>query len=132
MPPARAPGTAQDRQRAGPPQRGGALRTRLVTEKFITACANGDVDALLAVLHPQVWGMAEFVAGSPIRPQVNHGADLVARSLIHFYGHGLTLVSHPPTVLAFSGRELFAVLTLTVEDDLITKLHATVDPFASG
>ena len=105
---------------------------RLVTEKFITACANGDVDALLAVLHPQVWGMAEFVAGSPIRPQVNHGADLVARSLIHFYGHGLTLVSHPPTVLAFSGRELFAVLTLTVEDDLITKLHATVDPFASG
>jgi hypothetical protein len=34
--------------------------------------------------------------------------------------------------VAFSGRELFAVLTLTVEDDLITKLHATVDPLASG
>jgi RNA polymerase sigma-70 factor, ECF subfamily len=37
---------------------------RLVTEKFITACANGDFDALLAVLHPHVWGVAEFVEGS--------------------------------------------------------------------
>jgi RNA polymerase sigma-70 factor (ECF subfamily) len=104
---------------------------RLVTEKFIAACANGDFDALLGVLHPQVWGLAEFVEGTPIEPQVNHGAHRVARALVHYYAN-LTLVSHPPTVLAYSGRRLFAVFTLTIEDGLITKLHGTIDPFAGG
>jgi RNA polymerase sigma-70 factor, ECF subfamily len=102
---------------------------RLVTEKFITACANGDFDALLAVLHPDAWGMAEFVEGSPLKSHVNRGRERVAHSLIHFYG-GLTLVTDSPTVLCYAGRELFAVLTLTITGDLITKLHATVDPFA--
>ncbi|MEU1630777.1 RNA polymerase sigma factor SigI [Streptomyces sp. NPDC020096] len=104
---------------------------RLVTEKFITACSNGDLDALLAVLHPQVWGMADFTVESPIRPQANHGADLVARNLISYYGHRATLVHHPvcgrPTVLAFFDRTLCAVITLTVEHDLITKIHVIVD-----
>jgi RNA polymerase sigma-70 factor (ECF subfamily) len=102
---------------------------RLVTEKFITACGNGDVDALLAVLHPEAWGMAEFVPGSPLKPQVNHGRERVARSLVHFYS-GLTLVSDPPTVLCYADRELFAVLTLTITGDVISKLHAVVDPHA--
>lgn len=30
---------------------------QLVTEKFITACAGGDVQALAAVLDPTVWGV---------------------------------------------------------------------------
>ena len=30
---------------------------QLVTEKFITACANGDLEALTAVLDPTVWGV---------------------------------------------------------------------------
>jgi RNA polymerase sigma-70 factor (ECF subfamily) len=104
---------------------------RLLTEKFIAACANGDFDALLDVLHPQAWGMAEFVEGSPIEPQVTHGARRVARALVHYYAN-LTLVSHPPTVLAYSGRRLFAVLTLTITDGLVTQLHGTIDPFAGG
>jgi RNA polymerase sigma-70 factor (ECF subfamily) len=102
---------------------------RLVTEKFITACTNGDVDALLAVLHPQVWGLAEFVEGSPVKPRVTHGRDRVARALTQFYG-GLTLVSQPPAVLAFAGRVLFAELVLTIEDSQVVKIHATVDPIA--
>jgi RNA polymerase sigma-70 factor (ECF subfamily) len=105
---------------------------RLVTEKFITACANGDLDALLAVLHPQVWGMADFGADAPIKPQVNHGADPVARNLIRYYGRGATLVSHPvrgqPTLLAFCDQVLFAVITLTVEHELVTKIHVTAAP----
>jgi RNA polymerase sigma-70 factor (ECF subfamily) len=102
---------------------------RLVTEKFITACANGDFDALLAVLAPDAWGMAEFVPGVPLEQIVNHGRERVARALVHFYG-GLTLVSDPPTLLCYAGRELFAVLELTITGDVITKLHATVDPHA--
>ncbi len=73
--------------------------------------------------------MAEFVAGSGIEPQVSRGRGRVAGALVHFYG-GLTLVSDPPTVVAYAGRELFAVITLTIADGAVAKLHATVDPFA--
>lgn len=117
------------------PPRTGAVAPaehRLVTERFIAACSNGDLDALLAVLHPQSWGVADFVAGHPLQPQINHGRDLVAANLIRYYGHGPTLVSHPvcdqPTVLAFAGRKLFAIITLTIDRDQVTKVHVTADP----
>lgn len=111
---------------------------RAVTEKFIAACTNGDLDGLRAVLHPQVWGTADFSADSPIRPHTQHGADQVAHTVLHYYGPGATLVSHParsqPALLAFVGGRPFAVITLTVEGGLITKIHVTADPgaFARG
>ncbi len=124
------------RQRvAGAPVRSndvGVSEHRLVTDKFISACANGDLDTLLTVLDPQVWGSAEFGADSPITPQINHGSELVARNLIRYYGHGATLVSHgvdgQPALLAFFDRELFALITLTIQHDLITKIHVAADP----
>jgi RNA polymerase sigma-70 factor (ECF subfamily) len=100
---------------------------RIVTEKFITACANGDLEALTAVLDPTVWGMATFVNGQP--PQVNHGRDTVAPNLLRFLGHGGTLVAGPAgEVLGFTDRRLAVVLVLTVEGDRIVKIEATVDP----
>src|SRR5439155_20735570 len=98
---------------------------RLLTERFITACVNGDVDALLAVLHPDAWGVAEFVPGSPFGKVVNNGREQVARALVHFYA-GLTMVSDTPTVLCYAGRQLFAILDLTITGDVITRMHATV------
>ena len=50
-------------------------------------------------------------------------------------GHGATLVSGPvgePVLLAFADRRLFAVLVLTVRDNLILKIEATVDPSAAN
>ncbi|MEV4317999.1 RNA polymerase sigma factor SigI [Actinocrispum sp. NPDC049592] len=102
---------------------------RLVTERFITACSTGDLATLTAVLHPDVWGLAEFVEGSPFPAQRTHGRDQVVRALMHYYD-GTTMVSDAPTVLAYVGRELFAILTLTIENDRIVKLHAIVDPHA--
>ena len=105
---------------------------RLVAERFITACANGDIEALLAVLHPQVWGVADFGTVSPIPRQDNHGAALVAELLVRHYAHRITLVTHPAggeaTLLAFADRELFAVMVLTVEAGLITKIDVAGDP----
>ena len=99
---------------------------RIVTEKFITACANGDLESLAAVLDPTVWGVATFVGGGP--PQVNHGRDTVAPNLLRFLGHGLTLVTGPAgEVLGFAGRALSVVLVLTVRGDRVTKIEATVD-----
>ena len=106
-----------------------------VTEKFITACANGDFAALTAVLDPTVWGVGTILTDPVLPPQVNHGPDAVARNLLLYLGHGATLVSGPvgePVLLAFADRQLFAVIVLTVRDNLIRKIEATVDPSALG
>src|SRR5262249_61125856 len=68
---------------------------RLVTEKFIAACANGDLNGLLEVLAPDAWGDVDY---GPIaaRPHVVvAGAARVARNLLHFWGPATTLVSLP-------------------------------------
>src|SRR3984893_8406946 len=51
---------------------------QLVTEQFITACANGDLQALAAVLDPTVWGVGTVLADPAPPPQVNHGPHDVA------------------------------------------------------
>ena len=37
---------------------------QLVTETFITACANGDLRALTAILDPAVWGVGQLFTGA--------------------------------------------------------------------
>ena len=108
---------------------------QLVTERFITACANGDLQTLTAVLDPTVWGAATILGDPAPPPQVNHGPDEVATNLLRYLGHGATLVSGPvgePVLLAFADRRLFAVLVLTVRDGLVAKIEATVDPSAAS
>lgn len=41
-----------------------------VTEKFITACANGDLAGLAAVLDPAVWGVGALLADPAPPPQI--------------------------------------------------------------
>jgi RNA polymerase sigma-70 factor (ECF subfamily) len=106
---------------------------QLVTEKFITACANGDIAALTTVLDPTVWGVGTVLADPAPPPQVNHGPHDVATNLLRYLGPGVTLVSGPagqPTVLAFAGRRLFAAVVLTIRGHLISKIEAVADPSA--
>jgi RNA polymerase sigma-70 factor, ECF subfamily len=108
---------------------------QLVTERFITACANGDLEALTAVLDPAVWGAGTILGDPAPPPQINHGPDEVGRNLLRYLGHGATLVSGPvgePVLLAFSNRRLFAVIVLTLRDNLVLKIEATVDPWAAA
>lgn len=108
---------------------------QLVTEKFITACANGDIAALTAVLDPTVWGVGTILADPAPPPQINHGPHDVATNLLRYLGPGVTLVSAPagkPVVLAFADRRLFAVIVLTVQGQLVSKIEATADPSARG
>jgi RNA polymerase sigma-70 factor, ECF subfamily len=99
---------------------------RLVAERFARACTTGDLDALLAVLHPQAWGRAVGVPGGE---QVNHGAAAVAATLVRYYGRGATMVGHPlagsSVLLAYFGRTLFAVVELTLQDDLVITVEVT-------
>ena len=104
-----------------------------VTEKFITACANGDLQALAAVLDPTVWGVGTVLADPAPPPQINHGPQDVAANLLLYLGPGVTVVSGPagqPVLLAFAERRLFAVIVLTIRDHLVTKIEATADPSA--
>ncbi|HEY9304130.1 MAG TPA: RNA polymerase sigma factor SigI [Mycobacterium sp.] len=112
---------------------GAAAEHQLVIERFITACSNGDFQALAAALNPSIWGAATLL-GEPAPPQqVNWGVDAVASSLLFHLSPDVTLVSGPvgqPVVLAFAQRRLFAMIALTVRDARIVKVEATVDPSA--
>jgi RNA polymerase sigma-70 factor (ECF subfamily) len=106
---------------------------QLVTERFITACANGDIAALTAVLDPTVWGVGTILADPAPPPQVNHGPHAVATNLMRYLGPEVTLVSGPagqPVVLAFADRRLFAAIVLTIRGCLVTKIEAIADPSA--
>jgi RNA polymerase sigma-70 factor, ECF subfamily len=107
---------------------------QLVTDRFINACANGDLAALTAVLDPTVWGAATFLGDPAPPPQINHGRELVARNLLRFLSRGtlVTGVVGEPVVFAFAHRRLIAVLVLTVRDGLIAKIEATVDASAGS
>jgi RNA polymerase sigma-70 factor (ECF subfamily) len=98
-----------------------------VTERFIEACANGDFEALVRVLDPDVTGGVDLRPGLLV-----HGAHNVARNIIRFWGKRATLVSLPsgsqPCVLAFVDRELAALIELDVDVDHIREIHVTARP----
>jgi RNA polymerase sigma-70 factor (ECF subfamily) len=104
---------------------------RLVTEKFIAACSNGDLSGLLDVLAPDAWGDVDLGPAAATFDVVV-GAENIARNLLRFWGQGATLVSHPvagqPAVLAFTRRELAAVLVFTMRGELIQAIHVIGDP----
>src|SRR5215468_6094334 len=105
---------------------------RLVTDKFIAACSNGDLNGLLGVLAPDAWGDVDLGPGVTEFSGVFKGAHRVARNLLRFWGQGATLVSLPvggqPAVLAFTGRELAGVLMFTMRGELIQAIHVIGDP----
>jgi RNA polymerase sigma-70 factor (ECF subfamily) len=96
------------------------VEQRRITERFIAACTTGDMDALLAVLDPDVSGEGD---GAP-RPIV--GRRNVSRGVMHYLGpnSGTTLLSLPGigdgTVVALLDGVVAAVVTLTIGDELIT------------
>ena len=112
----------------------GDVEHQRVTEKFITACANGDLQALTAILDPTVWGVGTIIGDGAPPPQINHGPNDVAVNLLRYLGQSATLVNGPagqPTLLAFMDRRLFAVLVFTLRNNTILKIEASVDPSAA-
>ncbi|HEX4865753.1 MAG TPA: RNA polymerase sigma factor SigI [Acidimicrobiales bacterium] len=113
---------------------------REVTERFMEACARGDLDALVDVLAPDASGEVDLGV-SESAPGVAHGGHVVAANLISYWSSA-TMVSLPggaaPAVLGFRNRRLAGVLVLTVSTagDRIDKVHVIADPaklaFLSG
>ena len=110
----------------------GAAEHRQVTEKFIAACAGGDLNGLLEVLARDAWGDFDAGPDDPRAIGVIRGAIRVARHLLHYWGPGTTLVTHPvagqPALLGFTGRELSGVLVFTMAGGRIQAVHVIGDP----
>ena len=102
-----------------------------MAELFIRACADGDLDGLLGILDPEVWGGIDLGPLDRRSGQERRGADAVGANLLRYF-RGVTMVSSPvgghTIVLAFTGQELIAIILLTVEARLVRTIHVLADP----
>ncbi len=107
-----------------------AAEHQQVAEQFIRACANGDLEGLLQILDPSVWGDVDLGPLDNRSGQVRHGASSVATNLLRFM-RGLTMVSNPvgghTIVLAFTAQRLFALVLLTVDNGVVRQIHVLAD-----
>lgn len=103
-----------------------------VVERFIAACAGGDIDALAEVLDPDVVGEVDIFGREFV------GFDRVSTNLLTRFGgeSNKTLVSlsapNQPAVLAFEEGRLFAILVLTIRSGVVHHIHGIADPRQLG
>ncbi|MFI0481298.1 sigma-70 family RNA polymerase sigma factor [Actinomadura sp. 9N215] len=136
----RTPGTAKKlASRARHRVRGAAAapaaelaRQRRVVEAFLAAARDGDLDALLAILDPDVVRRADAAVLPPGRAPVARGAGAVAREMQRFGGRaryaGPALVDgRAGAVVAPHGRLLLAI-AITVRDGRVAEYDLIADP----
>jgi RNA polymerase sigma-70 factor, ECF subfamily len=109
-----------------------AVQHRLIIDQFIDAVSRGDIDALVPLLDPKVWGDADMGPLDRRTGIVNRGIPKVSRNLMRWFGARATLVSDPfgdhTEVRAFVGRELYATIYVTIAGGLVQRLHVIIDP----
>lgn len=110
---------------------------REVTERFLAACAGGDVEALLAALAPDAVLVSDGggKAKAALRPIT--GADKVARFTIGIAAQGMALpglrieiadVNGSPAVVAWADGAPLMTLSLVVADGLVTQVLVVRNP----
>ena len=107
-----------------------AARRAEAVDAFLAAARNGDFEALLTVLDPEVVVRAD---GGALRPSVlRRGATNVASGAATFaplMDAGLrVLVNGQPGVLGLSGGEVVSVVAFTVRGGRIAAIHILTDP----
>jgi RNA polymerase sigma-70 factor (ECF subfamily) len=105
---------------------------RRVVNAFLAAGRNGDFDALVKTLDPDVvvhvdFGRARTAAASEVR-----GADEAARSALLFRaqapGARSALVNGSPGLVVFSGARPYAILGFEFRGDVISEIYVLADP----
>jgi RNA polymerase sigma-70 factor (ECF subfamily) len=106
---------------------------RQVTERFIAACAGGDLDGLLALLDPGVAGEADV--GGRIGTRVVTGREPVAAGLLQFFGpkSRTTLLSLPGAgpracIVAVRDGRVVTLAGLTIRDGRVAHIDSLADP----
>jgi RNA polymerase sigma factor (sigma-70 family) len=104
-------------------------RQRAVVDAYFTAAREGDLEALVAVLDPDVVLRAHRRDGNPLQL---HGAERVAEGAMtarRFAPHVRpALVNGAAGVVAFDGERPFAVLAFTVRGDRAVAIDVFNDP----
>jgi RNA polymerase sigma-70 factor, ECF subfamily len=105
---------------------------RLLAERFIAACAGGDLAALVALLDPEVAGEAALLGhGELVRVA---GRPAVAHRILSLFGPGTGMVMLPlsvedsPGVVALDHGRVVAVMRLDAVDGLIRHIRSHVRP----
>ncbi len=113
---------------ATPPPDADPIAQRDVVDAFVAAARDGDFDALVAVLDPEVVLRADSGAGL----MEFHGATTVARQALGFSRLGL--VVRPALINGVAGAvttrdgEIFSIGALTVTDRKIVEIDILADP----
>ncbi|MFI0369744.1 sigma-70 family RNA polymerase sigma factor [Actinomadura sp. 1N219] len=107
-------------------------RQRRVVEAFLAAARGGDLDALLAVLAPDVVRRADAAVLPPGRDPVVRGADAVAREIELFgrrarHAEPALVDGRAGAVVAPHGRLLLA-MAITVRDGRVAEYELIADP----
>ena len=111
-------------------------RCRVLSERFIAACAGGDITELMEALDPDVVGIATLFGHGPIVEQ--SGRPEVAQRLIGLFGPGTDTLLVPfaverdPGAIAFAHGRLAAVIRLEESDGLVRHISSLVMPPRSG
>ena len=124
---------ARHRVRGAPAVPGAELaRQRRAVEAFLAAARRGDLEALLAVLAPDVVRRADRAALPPGGATVVRGADAVARQTLVLGPRARfaepALVNGTVGVVVAPHGWLRLVLAVTVRDDLIAGYDVIADP----
>jgi RNA polymerase sigma-70 factor (TIGR02957 family) len=108
-----------------------------VTERFFAAVAGGDVEALLAVLSPDVVLISDGGGKTRAALRPITGSDKVARWLVGVAQQGLGIpdlrievaeVNGRPAIVGWSGVEPFGAISLALADGRIEQVLVVVNP----
>ena len=104
---------------------------RAVVDAFFAAARRGDLQALLAILDPDVVVRADFGPTSSA-PRESHGADAVAQQALSFralapYARP-ALINGAPGFVVMRADAPFSVLAFAVRAGLIVELDVVADP----
>ena len=117
------------RAESGPPRAVDPGEMRRVAERFVEACAGGELEPLLEVLDPAVVGWADIGDRAPGLIQPNVGRDSVAARTMDFFGvRSGTRLHGEAGVLAVRGGRAFAVMVFTIAGGRVTAIYAIADP----
>src|SRR5262249_3803715 len=107
-----------------------------MVNRFMDACVAGDLDGLMSLLAEDVTAWSD--SGGKVSGAVRHpvqGRDTVARAIISLLSRapeGMTFevneVNGLPALLLRVKGQIFSVLTLELEDDVIRALRAVANP----
>jgi RNA polymerase sigma-70 factor, ECF subfamily len=106
-------------------------RQRAVATAFFAAARNGDLDALIAVLHPDVVLRADFSPRRPAASRVIRGAEAVSHAARRGAGPAdliPVLVNGAAGVIIVRNGRAQAVMAFTVSGGLITEIDVIADP----